>query len=208
MRSELGPVVAANVPRSATLAGEPVKHVDSVVGGDAGRDVHLQRLAGELLDDVEQLDHLAVDGLVELEVDRPHVTRPLSPEPVRRNRGFPEPLALAAPPRDSEALLAPDSLHSLAIHGPAQLKQPCVRAPVPPPRSLPGDLAQRSAQRLIVAGDDRHTTLRGSVLTHHPACPALADTETVAQHHDRSAPAGWAHQFPREISLSAWFSST
>jgi hypothetical protein len=42
--------------------------------------VHRERFAGELVDDVEQLDRAAVDGLVELEVDRPYVIGPLSPQ--------------------------------------------------------------------------------------------------------------------------------
>ena len=45
------------------------------------------------------------------------------------------------------------------------------------------------------------------MLTDHPACPALADAETIAQHRDRPAPTGWAYQFPRETSLNARFSN-
>jgi hypothetical protein len=45
-------------------------------------------------------------------------------------------------------------------------------------------------------------------LPDHPTCPALADAEAVAEHRDRLASAGWAYQFPRAISFSAWFSST
>jgi hypothetical protein len=50
-------------------------------------------------------------------------------------------------------------------------------------------------------------TLRGAMLPNHPACPALTDAETVTQHRDRPAPAGWAYQFPRLISFSARFSN-
>jgi hypothetical protein len=46
------------------------------------------------------------------------------------------------------------------------------------------------------------------MLTDHPTRPALADAEPVAQHRDRSTPAGWAQKFPFAISFSAWFSST
>jgi len=41
------------------------------------------------------------------------------------------------------------------------------------------------------------------MLPYHPARPALADAEPVAHHRDRSAPTGWAYQFPFAISLNA-----
>jgi hypothetical protein len=45
------------------------------------------------------------------------------------------------------------------------------------------------------------------MLPDDPACPALADTETVTEHRDRPAPADRAYQFPEEISFNARFSS-
>src|SRR3954451_4153994 len=196
------------MPRSAPLACEALERLDGVVGGDAGRDVHRQRFAGELVDDVEQLDRAAVDGLIELEVDRPHVPRPLGAQPIGRNRGLAETLALAPPRRNPQALLAPQPLHALAVNHPALIDQLRVRAAVSPPGPPNGDLTQRGSQRPLVAGDDGFTALRGPVLADHPAGPALADAETVTQHRDRPTPTGRAHQFPRATSLSAWFSST
>src|SRR3954466_4607162 len=111
------------MPRSAPLACEALERLDGVVGGDAGRDVHRQGFAGELVDDVEQLDRAAVDGLIELKVDRPHVPRPLRAQPTARARGTAEPLALASPRRDPEALLAPQPLDPLAVDRPALLAQ-------------------------------------------------------------------------------------
>src|SRR5439155_1255046 len=111
VRGQLGAVVAADVRRGAALGGQALEHRDGLIGGDAAVDVHRQRLAGVLVDDVEQPQRAAVGGLVVLEVKRPHVIR------------------------------------------------------------------------------------------------ALADIQTVAQHRDRLAPAGWAHQFPFATSLSACFSS-
>jgi hypothetical protein len=57
-------------------------------------------------------------------------------------------------------------------------------------------LAQRRAQRLIISGDRRLAPLGGAVLGDIPPRPALAEPQAVAQHRDRLAPAGWAHQFP------------
>src|SRR5271167_343706 len=41
-----------------------------------------ERLASELVDDVQQLEVVTVGGLIELEVDRPHMIRRLGPQPV------------------------------------------------------------------------------------------------------------------------------
>lgn len=57
------------------------------------------------------------------------------------------------------ALLAPDSLHSLAIHGPAQLEQPCVRAPC-------ASASRRAASRIT---------------SHRPASAAAPRTDPAAR---------------------------
>jgi hypothetical protein len=46
--------------------------------------VHRQSFARELVDDIEQLDLPAPEGLVELEADRPRVMGPLLAQPSRR----------------------------------------------------------------------------------------------------------------------------
>ena len=56
VRGQLRPVVAAHVRRRAALTGEAFEHVDGLVGVDASGDVDRERFAGELVDDVEQLD--------------------------------------------------------------------------------------------------------------------------------------------------------
>ena len=195
---------SSGAPRSATRRSSAA---DDGVGVDAARDQHHQRLARELVDDVEQLQRPPVGGLVELKVERPHVIRPLGAQPPGRNRRLAEPPALALALRDPQPLLPPQPLHPLAVHLPAQLPQPVLRAPVPPPRPLHRELPQLRPQRRVILGALRLVTLRGAMLPDHSACPALADAETVAKHRDRLAPAGRAYQFPRAISFSARFSS-
>src|SRR5213078_2929244 len=90
---------------------------------------------------------------------------------------------------------------------PALQHQLVVRAPVPPARPLLADLAQPRAQHRVIDGARRLVALRGAMLPHDPARPALADIQTVAQHRNRLTPAGWAHQFPLATSFSACFSS-
>jgi hypothetical protein len=89
-------------------------------------------------------------------------------------------------------LLAPQALHSLAVDLPALLAQMMMRAAIPPPRTVHRELAQLGAQRSIVIGTLGLMALGRAVLTHQPACPALAHAEAVAQHRDRPVPTGWA----------------
>ena len=78
----LRPVVAAHEPgRGPALADEAVEHVDGLVGVDPAVALDRQRLAGELVHDVQQLEVVPVSGLIPLEVDRPHVIGRLGPQP-------------------------------------------------------------------------------------------------------------------------------
>jgi hypothetical protein len=58
-------------------------------------------LAGELVDDVQQLENPAVGGLIELEVQRPHVIGCLGPQPLGWDGRGAEALSLAPPLRDA-----------------------------------------------------------------------------------------------------------
>ena len=62
---------------------------------------------------------------------------------------------------------------------------------------------QLRAQRRVILSPLGLVALRGAMLPDDPACPALADAETVAEHRDRLAPTDRAYQFPLEISFSA-----
>src|SRR5450755_1932066 len=132
---------------------------------------------------------------------------PLGPQPPGRDRRLPEPAALALALRHPQPLLAPQTLDPLAVHIPTLLTQMVMRATVPPPRTIHRELRQLGTQRRVVLSPLRFVSLCRAMLPNHPASPALADTETVANHRDRPAPTGWAHQFPLAISFSARFSS-
>jgi hypothetical protein len=95
---------------------------DGGVGVDAPFALHRKRLAGELVNDVQQLHDPPVGGLVELEVKRPHLIRAHGAKPARRHRRLAQALALAAALRDPQALLAPQPLRALAIQRPAVLE--------------------------------------------------------------------------------------
>ena len=74
---------AGAVPRRATIPSS-IEAVASVVMLPGGHD--RERLPRVLVDDVEQLQDPPVRGLVELEVQRPNVVRPLGPQPGGRHR--------------------------------------------------------------------------------------------------------------------------
>lgn len=82
-----------------------------------------------------------------------------------------------------------------------------MRAAVPPPRAVHGELAQLGAQRGIVISALGLIALGRAMLPDYPAGPALADAKAVTKHRDRPTPAGWAYQFPRLISFNARTSS-
>ncbi len=83
-----------------------------------------------------------------------------------------------------------------------------MRTTIPPTRPVPGERPQLRAKSRIIISTFGLIPLGGAVLTHQPACPALADAETVTKHRDRLTPADRAYQFPREISFNARFSSS
>ena len=123
-RDELGAVVETDERRCpAPLDHDPVKHGDDVIGGDRVLDSDLEALAGELVDDVEHLHLSAVDGVVELEVQRPQGVR--SDEAHRADVGADtgEPLLLGLG-RHLQPFVAPEAPDTLVVHrpaGPAQL---------------------------------------------------------------------------------------
>jgi hypothetical protein len=121
-------VVAVDVPRrGAALGDEAVQDRDGLVGVDAALTLDRERLAGELVHDVQQLQDSAVGGLVVLIVDRSHMIGRLGPQPAGRDSRDPEPLALSPPPRHSEPLLAPQPLCAFAVDLPALIDQQLMR---------------------------------------------------------------------------------
>jgi hypothetical protein len=161
VRGHLGAVVAAHeLRRAATCPGQPFKDIDGRVRVDAPRALDLQGLAGELVDDVQQLQDVPVSGLVELEVKRPYMIRALCPQPFGWDRGVPEALALSAALRDPQALLAPDALHPLTVDHPTLNEQLGMRPAIPPPRPLARKPAKARPERRIVLSEHRLTPLR------------------------------------------------
>ena len=72
----------------------------------------------------------------------------------------------------------------------AEFAQADMRAAIPPPRPLPGDLAQQRPQHGVGVGAIASVALGAAMLSHDSAGPALTDTEAIPQQQDRSAPGG------------------
>ena len=80
---------------------------DEILRGAMASDAHRQRFSGVFVDDVRQLQPASVDGLVELEGDRPHVIRSQRSEPFGAvgpdAPSFPQPLLALPVPRSPTA---------------------------------------------------------------------------------------------------------
>ena len=122
--------------RTASESVSPSARTTSSAATEAPRAADLQRLAGELVDDVQQLQDPPVGGLVELEVKRPHVIGALCSQALGRHGRVAQALALAPAHRHAQALLAPQALHALAVDRPALLAQLGVCATVSPARAI------------------------------------------------------------------------
>ena len=147
---QLWTVVHSDVLRRAALGGQALQHADGPVSVDAALHQHRERLAGELVDHVQQPDHAPVGGLVLLVVQRPHLPQPLGPQPLDRHRRVTQPPALAFALGHPQALLAPQALHPLAVDLLTLLCQPLVRPPVPPPRTILQERPGLGAQRRVI----------------------------------------------------------
>ena len=94
---------------------QPLQHRHDRVRVDAALDHHHQRLARELIDDVEQLQRPSLPRSGRTGSRTPtRAIRALGPQPLGRYRRLPEPAAFAPPPRHPQPLLAPQPLHPLA----------------------------------------------------------------------------------------------
>ena len=89
---ELGTVVHPQVLRRSALGDESFDDGHDVVGGAGSAHPHGQGFTGVLVDDVQQLQPAEIRGLVELEVQGPHVIGAGGPEQLAAALG---PAALA-----------------------------------------------------------------------------------------------------------------
>jgi hypothetical protein len=136
--------------------------------------------AGELVNDVQDLDDPSGGGDVELVVQGPHVIRILGSEPPGGCRRVTEALTFAASGRDPQPLFSPQTLDLFAVHDVAFAAQHGVRPPVAPTGMTLGEAAQPRPQLPVRVRLGRLVTLGRAVLAHDPARPSLRDPEPLA----------------------------
>jgi hypothetical protein len=100
------------------LGDEPFQDGDDGVGAGGTVDVHGQRLSGVLVDNVEELETTLVGGLVELEVESPHVVGILGTQqdPLGAARAT---LLVLAGRWAAQAFFSPQTLELLVVHRPS-----------------------------------------------------------------------------------------
>lgn len=155
------------------------------------------------------LDGLAVDSGVELEVDGPHHLRRISLD--RRYRGDPGPLAWTAD-ADLQTLFAPQAVDLLLV----DLTVLVVAQPRPgTPESVAGVFGGVGAQPGPQFGIRIGRCLRGRQATvgaagqpNNPARQPLRHAQRGLEHVDGAALGCWAQNFPFATSRKASFSSS
>ncbi len=154
-----------------------------------------------LVDDVQDLENLSACGLIELEVERPHVIGPLSMEPIRGTGRDAESLTLPSSWRHPEALLPPQPLDLLTIGTPALVSEDRPRLAITPAlvlvaegaQSLPLRHYRRCLSPLHVTGSIGADRRSGT-----PAAPHRARWRLQLQHATGTPAPGAAPQPLRE----------
>src|ERR1700682_474661 len=154
LRNQLRAVVHPQHPRWAARRSEHVLELgDEALGGDRALHQMQQRNPGVLVDHRGDLDRLAVDGGVELEVDRPHHVRRVGGD--RWDRGHPGPFAWAVHPH-LQALLTPEPVDLLLVDLTALVvAQRRPRTPEPMARVFRGVRTQPGPQIRVRVGRGR-----------------------------------------------------
>ena len=111
-----------------------------------------------------------------------------------------------------QTLVAPQSLHPLAVTTPALALEQHVDAPVAVAGMATGEHVETLAQQPLVSSTPATATLRGAVLTSGSTRPPLRNPEAALQMPDGPAAPLRGQKFPRatsrNMSLSSSFSAS
>ena len=203
-----GAVVHAQVSGGAPLGDEALDGGDDAVGVDAVGGLDAEDLSGELVDDVEQLDAAQARGLVELEIQGPHVVGALGAQPSGGAVGEAAALGFALR-RALQALVAPDAPCALGVgHQALAVRHDMGLAP-PQPWMAASEVPQMLTQAgLSIIGGRLGPALSAAVLAQHRARPTLRDPEPLLDALHRDPPTVRGHHFPSANSLSIALSSS
>ena len=171
------------------------------IGVDGVRHQVGERLPGELVDDVEDLEDLPSDRDVELEVERPHVVGVFGDEPVRRHGRLAHPGPLALLLGHPQALFPPQALDLLAVDAVTLGNEDGVRLAVAAAGVARGEAAHPGPDSRIGIWRQRVMALGGAVLADDLTRPPLREAEPDLEHLYGSASPRRAHQLRLRDSL-------
>jgi hypothetical protein len=204
---ELGPVVHAEMNRCTVDRDQCLEDSDKVLGGGRAGHVHGQRFAGVLVDDVSQLEPAAIAGLIELEIDCPHITRP------RRSEQFGAWVGSAAFAaawrRAAEPFFTPQAPCPLGVDDHPFVAEQAVSEFPTPPGLVPGDVSQPCPQELFgICGRRGWASLTRTVLTQHLAGEAFGDPVSFHRRGHCSAATVRGQKFPSAASFKIDFATS
>lgn len=159
----------------AAQRGDGVEGHHGGVGVDRVGDDVAERLAGELVGDVQDLDGPPCRGDFELVVEGPDLVRAGARQPVGWRRRDAEALALVASRTDAKTLLTPETLHLLPVEATSLPDEHCVRPPVARAWMSPREVAKLSTQVVVRVCHLGKVALGRAVLADELARPPLRE---------------------------------
>ena len=166
-----------------------------------------QALPRVLVDDVEHPELAPVMGTVLNKVIRPDMVAPFWPQTDAGSICQPEAASLGLLLWHFEPLPAPDPLHPLLVHPPADLPQQGGDPPVAIAAILTSQVDDGSGELLLMIRDLGNTALGGPGLADDAAGPALGHAQSLADLIDHLSAPGGACYFPRMASWRMSLSS-
>jgi hypothetical protein len=205
VRGQFGAVVHAHqLGASACPGHDLVQDPDGVVGVDGTVDLDGEGLLGELVGDGQYLQRPKVGGLVEQEVDGPHLVGTRRPQAVGRDRGDADPVALLGAPEDAKSLVTAQALDALVVDAVPLVSQQGGHAAIAVARTQPSEGPETRPEALFFVGHRwSRTSLGGTGLAQESAGPALGEPVSVLDHLHRPTAPCRAQNFPSATSFNA-----
>src|SRR5690554_2438120 len=191
---ELGTVVRADVRGRPSFSEEPAKDVEEVLAANRASRMEREGLAGELVDEGENLERLPVDRLVAEKVVGPNVIGSLGGEAMASVLGLPDESPRPTPLRHLQLELFPQAVNALVVHAVPLAAKRGGRAAIAVARMLLRVVAQAFSKGFVRLTSLRLMALRRTVLAQQATRSPLGD---AMAHH--GAPNGLALPLGRQI---------
>lgn len=189
------------------FGGAPLSHqadqmCDEDVSRDAARRMEQQGLAGELIDDGQDLHRPSIFGPIMKEIEAPDVIGSLGRMSFRAVGRLPYSSSLALHLRHSQPFLPPTLGNTLDVDPPALTPQQVGDPAVAEPRMLLREFPDVSNEPLFIILALSPVSLRRTRLMTCPASSPLRNGEATPKMSNRATPTHRAQKFPFASSLS------